>query len=232
LNTLVIDAASSLEIVAVCSARACVNESSFVDSSHSALLLESVERCLKKAGLGIRDIGLIGVGLGPGSFTGIRIAVSTGRMLSQVLGAPLVGIKTHILYAASIDAVTGDNILIAFDAKKQRVFGALYHKSEQGAPREIVPPGDYPIRKLIESIDTSHASHMAGSGIEKYLTEIRGAVENMTVLYDFIPDGGSMCGLVAGAFREDPARHEDYNVVVPFYARKSDAEEAGGRRRG
>jgi tRNA threonylcarbamoyladenosine biosynthesis protein TsaB len=231
LNTLVIDAASNLEIVAVCSARESVNESRFVDSSHSAHLLQSVERCLKKAGLDLRDIGLIGVGLGPGSFTGIRIAVSTCRMLSQVLGAPLVGIKTHLLYAASIEAKTGDNILIAFDAKKQRVFGALYRKSDRGTPHEIVPPGDYPIRKLIESIDTSRASYMTGSGIEKYVEEIRGGVGNVTVMYDFIPDAGSTCGLVAAVFGQDPAAYEDYNLVVPFYARKSDAEEAGGRGR-
>ena len=229
MNTLVIDAASRPEIVAACSGNRSGNESHFVDSSHSAAILDSVERCLKKTGLALRDIDLIGVGVGPGSFTGGRIAVSTGRMLSQVLGKPLVGIKTHLLYAASVNSGEGENILIAFDAKKQKVFGALYRKIEASEPpQEIVPPGDYPIRRLLESIDASRTTYMAGSGIERYRAEISGVIAKRMMLQDYIPSGDSMCGLVLQTYREDPKGHEDYNRVKPFYARRSDAEEARG----
>lgn len=229
MNVLLIDTASRLEIIAACSESGPVDVSGFVDTSHSPAILDNVDRCLKKLGIPIRDVDLIGVGTGPGSFTGIRIAVSTCRMLAQVLSKPLVGIKTQLLYAVSVDAVEGDNILIAFDAKKNRVFGALYKKSgDTLRPREIIPPGDYPIKKLLDSIDKSCMTHMAGSGIEKYLTLIEYGVGKRMVLNDFIPDGAIMCDLVRRSYRENPEMYADYNRIIPFYARKSDAEEAKG----
>jgi tRNA threonylcarbamoyladenosine biosynthesis protein TsaB len=229
LTTLVIDTATNLEIIAACSGNKSAEASGFVDTSHSITILDNVDRCLKKLKITIGDIDIIGVGIGPGSFTGIRIAVSTGRMLAQILEKPLVGIKTQLLYAVSVKALEGDNILIAFDAKKNRVFGALYRKSDDTLrPHEIIPPGDYSIQELIESIDTSRTTHMAGSGIDKYGAIINPAVENKTILHEFFPGGKIMCDLVFNSYRDDPGKYIDYNRVTPFYARKSDAEAAKG----
>ena len=105
-----------------------------VNTSHSVTLLDTINRCLDTLGLAPGDLNCLGVGVGPGSFTGIRIAVTTARMLAQVLGIPLVGIQTHLLYAVSVRGGRGDNIMIAFDAKKGRVFGALYRKSGRTRP--------------------------------------------------------------------------------------------------
>ena len=229
MNTLVIDTASNLEIVAARSGTITAEASEFVGASHSLALLDNVERCLKKLGLSIRDMDCIGVGIGPGSFTGIRIAVATGRMLAQLLGKPLVGIKTQLLYAVTVNASINDNILIAFDAKKSRVFGALYRKSDDALhPAEIVPPGDYDIQKLLNSIDQARPTYLIGSGIEKYGDIIQHTIGKRMVLAGYIPDGKNMCDLITQSYRESPEQFADYNRVVPFYARKSDAEAAKG----
>jgi tRNA threonylcarbamoyladenosine biosynthesis protein TsaB len=225
LNTLVIDTASGLEIIAASTGEKSADASEFVGSSHSLTLLDNMERCVKKLGISIGDIDVIGVGIGPGSFTGIRIAVSTGRMLAQILKKPLVGIKTALLYAVPVEAQEGDNILIAFDAKKNRVFGALYRKDGNPlSPREIVPPGDYPIQRLIESIDRSRMTHMAGSGAEKYRHVVDPVIEHKHALRDFIPCGKTMCDLVCSLYEKNPERYAEFSRVMPFYARKSDAE--------
>ncbi|HPC40627.1 MAG TPA: tRNA (adenosine(37)-N6)-threonylcarbamoyltransferase complex dimerization subunit type 1 TsaB [Spirochaetota bacterium] len=226
MNILVIDTASPLEIIAASRGDAAVETSIAVNTSHSVTILDTIDRCLAGLGLAAGDINCLGVGVGPGSFTGIRIAVSTARMMAQVLGIPLVGIPTHLLYAASVDGETGENVMVAFDAKKGRVFGALYRKSGSPlAPREIIPPGDYGIERLLGGVDISRKTRLIGNGTEKYrealLTLERGVFEK-----NFVPSGETMCRLVNEAYRADPSRFKDYNRVVPCYARKSDAEVA------
>ena len=224
MNILVIDTASPLEIIAACAGESAFETSALVNTSHSVTVLDTVDRCLKKLGLAAEDIDVIGVGVGPGSFTGIRIAVSTARMLAQVLGKPLVGLQTQLIYAVCVDAGRGDNILVAFDAKKGRVFGALYRTSGQPlAPEEIVAPGDYPIQLFLERVDASRPTHLIGSGTEKYhdaVSELKKGI----IIRDFAPSGKIICDLALNAYRKNPGDCDDYNKVVPFYARKSDAE--------
>lgn len=226
MNILVIDTASPLEIVAAASGGKTAEASAIAAGSHSVEILDAIGRCLNELGLSAGDLHCIGVGVGPGSFTGIRIAVTTARMLAQVLDIPLVGIPTHLLYAVSVTADAGDNIMIAFDAKKGRVFGALYRKSDSDlAPREIVPPGDYPMDRLVSKIDRSRKTILIGNGIERYGTSLE-PVGNRIVLNNFIPSGNTICVLTEKMYLEDPDKWKDWNRVVPCYARKSDAEVA------
>jgi tRNA A37 threonylcarbamoyladenosine modification protein TsaB len=136
-----------------------------------------------------------------------------------------VGIPTHLLYAVSVDAGIGDNIMIAFDAKKGRVFGALYRKSGSLLPIEIIPPGDYGIEHLMDGIDRSQKSHLIGNGTEKYKQALM-PLEGGVFRENFVPTGETMCRLVRESYLTDPSKYADYNQIVPCYARKSDAEVA------
>src|SRR5207248_3381660 len=57
-------------------------------------LLPLIAEVLERAGLGFPDLQLIAVGVGPGTFTGLRIGVATARALAQAAGMPLVGVST------------------------------------------------------------------------------------------------------------------------------------------
>ena len=226
MNILVIDTASSLEIVAACAGTGAVETSTLVQTSHSTTLMGAIDGCLGRLGLAPRGLDCIGVGIGPGSFTGIRIAVTTARMFAQVLGKPLVGVKTQLLFAVSAGADEGENILVAFDAKKGRVFGALYRCTGDAlAPREIVPPGDYHIDALIAGVDRTRRTHLIGDGTRKYADALA-PVGHAVFREDFASDGAAMCGLVRALYRADPGAYADLNATVPCYARKSDAEVA------
>jgi tRNA threonylcarbamoyladenosine biosynthesis protein TsaB len=61
---------------------------------HGALVLEQIEEVLARAGIAAVEIGAIGVGTGPGSFTGLRVGLATAKTLAWGLGCPLVGILT------------------------------------------------------------------------------------------------------------------------------------------
>jgi tRNA threonylcarbamoyladenosine biosynthesis protein TsaB len=227
LNILSIDTATKIEIAAASSGNMFSEQIKIMSESHSVSLFENIDLVLKNIKIELKDINLIGVGIGPGSFTGIRIAVSTARMFSQILNLPLVGIKTHLMFAASVcnKAKAGDNILIAFDAKKSRVFGALYKKEKDDLnPAEIIQPGDYSIEYLLNHVNPEEMTLLTGDGSEKYYSEIKNKINNCILLSDFLPSGKIICSLVEKMYLENPGEHNELNRVLPFYARRSDAE--------
>ena len=117
-----------------------------------------------------------------------------------------------------------------------RVFGALYRAGEDPlAPAELVPPGDYEISWLLEPARGARTIAV-GDGAERYSDRIGLALSKCELLTGFIPSGERACRLVERFHAETPHRFEDISKVLPFYARKSDAEvirEAGeGKDRG
>ena len=225
MNLLTIDTATIVELVAVSSKNEISDKTKVVGVSHSITLFENIDCALNELNITIRDINIIGVGIGPGSFTGIRIAVCTARMLAQLLNAPLVDIKTHLLYASSVEACLNENILIAFDAKKERVFGALYKKGKEIlSPLEVIPPGDYNIDFLIDQIDREEATYIIGDGAEKYYSIIKKRIPDYKMLTGFKPRAKIASALTEHIYKKNPSLFTDINRVVPFYSRKSDAE--------
>ncbi len=94
------------------------------------MLLEEVERAAAAAG-GWEGVGLIAVGLGPGSFTGARIGIATARGLATSTGLPVAGVCT--LDAIGRALCEGDgggtDSLAVLDARRGEVFAALYSAS-------------------------------------------------------------------------------------------------------
>ncbi len=225
MNILTIDTSTDIETIAVCSNGKISDQTSIADRSHSATMFNNIDIALKDLGISMDDIGLIGVGIGPGSFTGIRIAVTTARMLAQILKIPTVGIKTPLIYACSADAAAGENIIIAFDAKKGRVFGALYKMGGDNTdPIEIVAPGDYHIETLAERIDPSFRTHIIGRGIGKYHDKLSNLIQDPVIPMNFLPSGKIACSLTEKIYNNNPDEFMDYNRTLPLYSRKSDAE--------
>ncbi len=232
MNVLMIDTATRVEMVAASSGDRVSDRTGIAGVSHSVTLFQNIQGALEELGITLGDIGLIGVGTGPGSFTGIRIAVSTSRMLAQLMKVPLVGIHSPLVYASGAPGWEGDNILVAFDAKKGRVFGALYRKTAVPCfPREVVPPGDYFPESLAERIPPGCRTIIIGDGAEKYYDRISPLAGEHEIVRDFRPSGISACGLALRLYTASPGSYLSARSVLPFYARKSDAEDALEARR-
>ncbi|MCX7026377.1 MAG: tRNA (adenosine(37)-N6)-threonylcarbamoyltransferase complex dimerization subunit type 1 TsaB [Spirochaetes bacterium] len=92
---------------------------------HSETLIPAIGECLKRLGLAIVEINLIGCSIGPGSFMGLRIGISTAKGLSLALGIPWVGVPTLDAMARTW-AASGRTIVPIIDARKNRVYAAIY----------------------------------------------------------------------------------------------------------
>lgn len=100
-------------------------------------LMPMIEEVLEEAGATLKDLDAIGVGIGPGNFTGIRISVAAARGLSLSLGIPAIGVTT---LDASAFATKGPR-LIAHDARQ----GLAYVQGFEG-----VSPAEPELRPLVD----------------------------------------------------------------------------------
>ncbi len=98
-------------------------------SKLSSLLVPSIKRVLDVLKLDIGDIDYFAVGVGPGSFTGIRLGFSTVKGFSLALRKPVIGIPT--LDALAMNATVSDKeIITAIDAKRGLVYSCVYTNKE------------------------------------------------------------------------------------------------------
>jgi tRNA threonylcarbamoyladenosine biosynthesis protein TsaB len=101
--------------------------------AHTQRLLADIHHVLGMAGATAADVRTVVVGLGPGTFTGLRIGVATARALAQAVGARLVGVPTLAGLALALaegDAAAKSATLVALiDGKRTEVFAACYRRA-------------------------------------------------------------------------------------------------------
>ena len=104
---------------------------------HTTRLLPLAAALLEDAGLRFADVELIGVGLGPGTFTGLRIGVATARSLAQATGARIAGVSSLRALAQNVAA---PDVLAVLDARRGEAFVAGFHDGEEViAPAALAP---------------------------------------------------------------------------------------------
>ena len=103
---------------------------------HSAELLPTLARLLGEAGVDWPDVRAIAVGVGPGTFTGLRIGVATARALAHGLGIGLTPVSSLAALAAGLvdGQDPGRPLLPLIDARRRQVFAALYGRGDLAEP--------------------------------------------------------------------------------------------------
>jgi tRNA threonylcarbamoyl adenosine modification protein YeaZ len=89
---------------------------------HAELLTPAIRAVLADAGVGLRDLGAVVVGLGPGPFTGLRVGVVTAAALADARGLPAVGV-------CSLDAVGSGERTVITDARRREIYWARYDRA-------------------------------------------------------------------------------------------------------
>jgi tRNA threonylcarbamoyladenosine biosynthesis protein TsaB len=90
--------------------------------AHAEKLMLLIDAAVEKAGLHLKDMNAIAVSAGPGSYTGLRIGVSTAKGLAFGLGKPLIGIGTLHALASALVLSDGDFVIPMLDARRMEVY--------------------------------------------------------------------------------------------------------------
>jgi tRNA threonylcarbamoyl adenosine modification protein YeaZ len=134
----------------------------------SQLLVPTIGRVVEAAGIKISDIDYFACGLGPGSFTGMRIGLATIKGLSVIKNKPVVGISSLDLLAKNAPA-TKDLIVTALDARRELIYCCSY-KNEKGLLKR---KSDYALLNLNEFIKKFNvASVILGDALGLYTHKI------------------------------------------------------------
>lgn len=197
---------------------------------HVTQLLPLALELLADADLGIAQLERIAVGIGPGTFTGLRIGVATARALAQAHDLPLVGVSTLRALAAGAPADAGPATLAVLDARRGEAFAAAWAPgtAAQADSAPLLAPAALTPAALADAVAALPAGALAvgdGALMFRDVLEAVGAV---------VPADGS------AAHRVDASVHARLaatiepgarDAVLPAYLRLPDAELALRRRR-
>lgn len=144
--------------------------SALVRATHGETLLPHLERVLVSAGLELSEIDLFAVGIGPGSFTGVRIGLATAKGLALAEAKPLVGVSSLRILARGILAGEGLRVPV-LDAHKGEVYTAAYGHDSLGELVERLAPFHAPpseAAKALLDVAGKQPLWLAGGGIDRY----------------------------------------------------------------
>jgi tRNA threonylcarbamoyladenosine biosynthesis protein TsaB len=189
-------------------------------TTHSACLLRYLDLVLDSSGLTLANMDAIGVSLGPGSFTGLRVGIATAKGLSMATGLPLMGFSTLAMLAMNIPHA---NLTVCpmLDARKNEVYTALYRcrdLPELVGDECVAEPGGF-----IAAID--EPTLFVGSGALRYRALIEDTLRDLAVFAPspcHVPRASS--GAIIAMNLLSRGKFTPPGDLAPVYIRPSEAE--------
>ncbi len=192
--------------------------------THSQKLLPVLARLLKGAGVQVEDVDAFAVSAGPGSFTGLRIGLATGKGFAQALSKPLSTVPTLDALAYNY-YFPGALICPLLDARQGLLYTALY-RGERNGPRRQTDYMALPPEELADFFLVGEKPViLLGDGIEllgKAILSKLGERAFIVPAASRLPRASSVAFLGLEALAENPLG--DPITVEPLYVRKSAAE--------
>lgn len=205
---------------------------------HAETLLPAIDECLERAGCELGDVDGFAVSIGPGSFTGLRVGLSTAKGLALATDAWLVGVPTLEAYARAAGGTTADaQVLVCLDARKGEVYSALFAVELVHARVRVerllddaVEKPEAAVERLLAFRDKAAQGpttlRVVGDGADRYPDEILAALEAAGPVQPVpeAPDGRGFAVAGIGAERFLAHGPADTAYLAPTYLRASEAE--------
>lgn len=200
--------------------------------NHLQFLMPLTKQLLNDCQLQLGDINVIAVSAGPGSFTGIRIGVSSARALAQVLGCKVTPVETLKAFAYHVPEYNG-LICPIFDARRNQVYGGAYTWKD-GEITEAVPGGPYMLDEYLLLLEKAIIAtgieqiRFFGDGLKPYGQKVEAWASGHPVLLTIAPEGhryqeaGSVARLGLAETNRGNARA--YETLFPNYMRIAEAQ--------
>jgi tRNA threonylcarbamoyladenosine biosynthesis protein TsaB len=195
-------------------------ESHLLDRKHASQLVPKVIELLKKSRVPINKIDVFMIGIGPGSFTGLRIGVSAIKGFGIATGKPCIGVASMDSIACNASDKDKDIVPI-IDAKRGQVYSAIYRKKGGLAVRL----SDYmvlPIDKLMAKIKTQAV--FLGDGVPLYKDNILRSNQKAIFLGEecWYPAAGNLIRL--GFSKIKKTKKMNLDKLTPLYLYPEDCQ--------
>lgn len=188
--------------------------------THSRTLLPMAEGLLKNLDKTVRDVGVVAVACGPGSFTGLRIGMAEAKGLCWALEIPAIGVSTLEAMACGGPDMDGTMLCCAMDARRGQVYNALFTVRD-GKPVRLTPDRAIAISDLeLELISYEKPWVLLGDGAQLCYNSLN--KEKLTLHLAPEPlrvQNARGVGLAAMAHKARPV-----DELLPVYLRLSQAE--------
>jgi tRNA threonylcarbamoyladenosine biosynthesis protein TsaB len=192
-----------------------------VKTTHSERLMNAIRSTLLQAELHLDDISAFAVAIGPGSFTGLRIGLSTAKGLAYSTGNPLITVPTLEAFAWNFP-FSKYPVCVMLDARKKEVYAAVFEWQKDNFMRRV---GELSIRPLELLRDLQDSVVFAGEAVLLYkelITETMGERAFFASREKMVPSPSNVAML--GMLKAAKADYTDPAEAVPMYIRKSEAE--------
>lgn len=200
-----------------------------VKFNHGSSLLAHVAAMLDSQALSLQQLDLIAVGLGPGSFTGLRVGLAAAKSLARAHQIPLVGVSTlaataHPLALAHPKAA----VCCALDARRGEVYAGVYELAQPGAKLRALHPdhtttcGDLRAR-LLKLADTRPVILLSDAA-DKYAELNDFPTSDVLVLPSWAAAPPALSVALLGRQKAQAGKLDDIAQLEPNYIRPTDAE--------
>ncbi len=193
----------------------------------SSKMIPALEEVVKKSGMDLKDIDGISVGLGPGSFTSLRVGFATVKGLALALQKPVVGIPSFDSIAARVKRGEEDQLCVIFDAKRDLVYAAIYERGN-GVPFRSADFLLIGLKDLLKKV--RGAVLFTGDGLLIYRDQIlkqgqrKGSNFKAAFLEEkfWYPSAEQIAVLAAARFRDKDS--DPINALLPLYLYPQDCQ--------
>jgi tRNA threonylcarbamoyladenosine biosynthesis protein TsaB len=190
-------------------------------------LAPAIDEVLREPGREPRELGLVAVTTGPGSFTGLRVGVTTAKTLAYAVGCDVIGLNTLDVIAAQVPVglVQGEvEIHAVMDAQRKELFVARYRIGESNGPERIAADAIVPAQDWLGWL--APGTVVTGHGLDKLAARLPpGVVAVELTLRE--PQAATVGRLAWHAHQA--GRRDDLWKLAPVYLRLSYAEEKVGQ---
>jgi tRNA threonylcarbamoyladenosine biosynthesis protein TsaB len=193
---------------------------------HSAVLPQALVDLLQAEGRTIPDVEAYAVGLGPGSFTGLRIGLATWKGLAYANRRPIAGVSSlaAMALAAAGDAAPGALLVPLLDAKKGEVYAGFY-RARDGGIVELADDAALPPAALAERVRALGGGQVAafGEGYDAYASLLEPALPRLATEVR-TPPAAAVAALVSETLLASGYDPQALFALEPHYVRPSEAE--------
>ncbi len=227
MRVLGIDTATKTASVCLLDDKGIVGEHTLhVEQVHSKKIMPMIERMLKDVGVAVSDIDGIAVSSGPGSFTGLRIGMSTAKGLAYTLKIPIVGVST--LESLAFNAVPTQKLVCPIlDARMKEVYSSLY-RWENTELIKLKEEKALSLENLLSGLqDYQEPFLFVGEGAVRFFEDIQNSSLKKTELAPMHTNiNRASSTAILGRDRISAGKADQLMALQPSYLRRSQAEVA------